>query len=63
MALEDLYPFILFENVAAYVYTIEDQNCELSYMHLLLIMSPQDRIHNPVEIDDLIPAEIPTIHY
>ena len=29
-------------------------------MPLLLIMSLQDRIHKPLEIDDLISAEIPT---
>ena len=31
----------------------------LQHMHLLFISSPLDRIHNPVEIDDLVSAEIP----
>ena len=49
----------IFGKVAKHVYTIEFQKRGLPHMHLLLIMSPQDRIHNPVEIDDLISAEIP----
>jgi len=48
----------IFEMVTAYVYTIEFQKCGLPNILLLLFMSPQDRTHNPVEIDDHISAEI-----
>ena len=41
------------------MYTIEFKKRGLPHMHLLLIMNPEDRIHNPEEIDDLISAEIP----
>ena len=51
--------------LAAYVYTIEFQKRGLPHVHLLLIMTPQDQIHNPVEIDDFISGEfqIPTKDY
>ena len=57
--INDIDKYQIFGKVAAYVYTIEFQKRGLPHMHLLLIISPQDRIHNPVEIDDLISAKIP----
>jgi len=56
---------LIFGKVAVYVYTIEFQKRGLPHVHLLLILSPQDQIHNPVQNDDLVSTEIPipTIHY
>ena len=48
----------IFGKVEAYVYMIDLQKPRLPHMHLLLIMSPKDRIHNPVETDYFISAEI-----
>lgn len=57
--IEDLDKKQVFGKVAAFVYTIEFQKRGLPHMHLLLIMRPEDKIHKPEELDDLISAEIP----
>ena len=57
--IDDLDKKQIFGKVAAYVYTIEFQKRGLPHMHLLLIMSSQDKIYNVEELDDLISAEIP----
>ena len=48
----------IFGEVAAYVYTIEFLKRGLPHMYLLLITSPQDRIHSSVDIDFLISPQI-----
>ncbi|RZF45374.1 hypothetical protein LSTR_LSTR002817 [Laodelphax striatellus] len=51
----------IFGRICAYVYTIEFQKRGLPHMHLLVIMSAEDKIHNTDELDDLISAEIPNV--
>lgn len=57
--IDDLDKKQIFGKVSAYVYTIEFQKRGLPHIHLLLIMSSGDKIHNTEELDDLISAEIP----
>lgn len=57
--INDLDKKQIFGKVSAFVYTIEFQKRGLPHMHLLLIMSSEDKIHNAEEVDDFISAEIP----
>ncbi|CAH0726151.1 unnamed protein product, partial [Brenthis ino] len=57
--IEDLYKKQVFGKVSAFVYTIEFQKRGLPHMHLLIIMTSDDKIHQPEELDDLISSEIP----
>ena len=57
--IEDLDNKQVFGKVAAFVYTIEFQKRGLPHVHLLLIMRPEEKIHKPKELDDLVSAEIP----
>ncbi|CAG5059911.1 unnamed protein product [Parnassius apollo] len=57
--LEDLDKKQVFGKVSAFVYAIECQKRGLPHMHLLIIMTPGDKIHQAEELDDLISSEIP----
>ena len=48
----------VFGKVAAFVYIIEFQKSGLPHMHLPLTIMPEDKIHKPEELDDLVSAEI-----
>nr|XP_042913501.1 uncharacterized protein LOC122273506 [Parasteatoda tepidariorum] len=56
---EDIMTHQIFGRASAYVFTIEFQKRGLPHMHLLVIMSPADKIHSADQLDDLISAEIP----
>lgn len=48
----------IFGRATAYLYTIDYQKGGLLHMHLLVIMSGDDKIHSAEEIKDIISAEI-----
>nr|XP_042901178.1 uncharacterized protein LOC122269910 [Parasteatoda tepidariorum] len=56
---EDIMTHQIFGRASTYVFTIEFQKRGLPHMHLLVIMSPADKIHSAEQLDDLISAEIP----
>lgn len=60
--IDDLDKQQIFGKIAAFVYTIEFQKRGLPHMHLLIILTSDDKIHQPEELDDLISAEIPGNH-
>ncbi|GBP88598.1 hypothetical protein EVAR_25097_1 [Eumeta japonica] len=60
--IEDLDKKQIFGKIAAFVYTIEFQKRGLPHMHLLVIMSSDDKIHQAEELDDLVSSEIPGNH-
>ncbi len=49
----------IFEKVRAIVHTIEFQKCRLSYIHLLIFLDPEDKIHTSADADLVSCAQIP----
>ncbi|CAG5052187.1 unnamed protein product [Parnassius apollo] len=57
--IKDLDKKQVFGKVSAFVYSIKFQKRGLPHMHLLIIMTPGDKIHQVEKLDDLISSEIP----
>lgn len=57
--IEDLDKKQVFGKVSVFVNTIEFQKRGLPHMHLLIIITSDDKVHQPEELDDLISSEIP----
>src|SRR6266498_3278355 len=56
--LRDLCDKHLFGKVIAYVYVIEFQKRDLSHAHILLILTPEDKLRSAKDYDKIISAEI-----
>ncbi len=59
--LKDLCNKHLLRKVIAYVYVIEFQKCDLPHTHILLILTPEDKLRSVDDYDKIVSAEIPNL--
>lgn len=57
--MDDLIKRNVFGRSTSHLYTIEFQKRGLPHAHILLILAPEDKLHNADDYDTVITAEIP----